>query len=155
VIAAVGNNGQSIVGVAPQVQLLALKVCWQTTPGSSAAVCNGFTLAQALGSAIDARVDVINMNLVGPARPLLAALTRKAIEQGKTVVGAVPAGGGMSGFPAGVPGVIAVGMAEQSAPAKELCGRPVATCSRSRPKGTMTSQLAVRLQPPISPGPLH
>jgi subtilisin family serine protease len=124
VIAAVGNNGQGIVGVAPRVQLLALKACWQSAPGSSAAVCNSFTLAEALGSAIDAHVDVINLSLVGPADPLLAALTRKAVEQGTIVVGAVPANGGMNGFPAGVPGVIAVDMAEQAAPAKGALRAP-------------------------------
>ena len=124
VIAAVSNNGRGIVGVAPQVQLFAFKACWQSASGSAAAVCNSFTLAQALGSAIDARVDVINLSLVGPADPLLAALTRRAIEKGSIVVGAVPAGGRMDGFPAGVPGVIAVDMAEQAVPAKEALRAP-------------------------------
>jgi len=124
VIAAVSNNGRGIVGVAPQVRLLALKACWQSASSGSAAVCNSFTLAQAIGSAIDARVDVINLSLVGPADPLLAALTRKAIEGGAVVVGAVPATGRMDGFPAGVPGVIAVDMAEQAAPAKEALRAP-------------------------------
>lgn len=124
VIAAVGNNGRGIVGVAPQVQLLAFKACWQSTPGSSAAVCNSFTLAQAIEAAIDARADVINLSLVGPADPLLTALTRKAIEQGTIVVGAVPAGGSTRGFPAGVPGVIAVDLAEQDTPAKEALRAP-------------------------------
>ena len=124
VIAAVSNNGRGIVGVAPQVQLLALKACWQSSPGSSAAVCNSFTLAQAIQSAIDARVDVINLSLVGPADPLLAALTRKAMERGTIVVGAVPASGSMNGFPAGVPGVISVDMAEQAFPAKDALRAP-------------------------------
>jgi hypothetical protein len=124
VIGAVGNNGLGIVGVAPQVQLVALKACWQSTPGDSAAVCNSFTLAQAIQSAIDDRVDVINLSLVGPADPLLAALIRKAIEGGAIVVGAVPAGGGMTGFPAGVPGVIAVDMAEQASAATTAVRAP-------------------------------
>lgn len=124
VIAAVSNNGRGIVGVAPQVRLLALKACWQSTSGNSAAVCNSFTLAQALQSAIDARVDVINLSLVGPKDPLLAALVRKAIEQDTIVVGAVPPGGGMDGFPAGVPGVIAVDMAEQGGPATAALRAP-------------------------------
>jgi len=130
VIAAVSNNGRGIVGVAPQVQLLALKACWQSGSSGAAAVCNSFTLAQALGTAIDAHVDVINLSLVGPADPLLTALTRKAIEQGTIVVGAVPATGRMDGFPAGVPGVIAVDMAEQATPAKAALlapGRDVLT----------------------------
>jgi hypothetical protein len=124
VIGAVGNNGLGIVGVAPQVQLVALKACWQSTPGDSAAVCNSFTLAQAIQSAIDDRVDVINLSLVGPADPLLAALIRKAIEGGAIVVGAVPAGGGMTGFPAGVPGVIAVDMAEHASAATTAVRAP-------------------------------
>jgi len=124
VIAAVSNNGRGIVGVAPQVRLLALKACWQSAPSGSAALCNSFTLAQALGTAIDARADVINLSLVGPADPLLAALTRKAIEQGTIVVGAVPSTGRMDGFPAGVPGVIAVDMAEQASPARDALRAP-------------------------------
>lgn len=124
VIAAVGNNGRGIVGIAPRVQLIALKACWQSASSGSAAVCNSFTLAQAIGAAIDAHVDVINLSLAGPADPLLAALTRKAIEQGTIVVGAVPATGRMDGFPAGVPGVIAVDMAEQTAPAKGALRAP-------------------------------
>ena len=124
VIAAVSNNEEGIVGVAPQVQLLALKACWQSVSSGSGAVCNSFTLAQAIGSALAAHADVINLSLVGPADPLLAALTRKAIEQGSIVVGAVPAMGRMDGFPAGVPGVIAVDMAEQAAPAKEALRAP-------------------------------
>jgi hypothetical protein len=124
VIAAVSNNGRGIVGVAPKVQLLALKACWQSAPSGSAAVCNTFTLAQAIGAAIDAHVDVINLSLVGPADPLLAALTAKAIAQGTIVVGAVPATGRMDGFPAGVAHVIAVDMAEQAAPARDALRAP-------------------------------
>jgi len=124
VIAAVSNNGKGIVGVAPRVRLLALKACWQSVSSGSGAVCNSFTLAQAIGAAIDAHADVINLSLVGPADPLLLALTRKAIEQGAIVVGAVPTTGRMDGFPAGVPGVIAVDMAEQVAPAKEALRAP-------------------------------
>lgn len=117
VIGAVSNNGQGIVGVAPRVQLLALKACWERASDRAGAVCNSFTLAQALGSAVAAHVDVINLSLVGPADPLLTAITLKAIEQGTVVVGAVPANGRMDGFPAGVPGVIAVDMSEQASPA--------------------------------------
>lgn len=124
VIAAVSNNGRGIVGVAPEVQLLALKACWQFASNGSAAVCNSFTLAQAIDTAIDADVDAINLSLVGPADPLLTALTSKAIEQGIIVVGAVPATGRMDGFPAGVPGVIAVDMAEHVTPAKKALRAP-------------------------------
>jgi subtilisin family serine protease len=52
VIAAVGNNGEGIVGVAPGVELLALQACWHTGVTGTSAVCNTFTLAQALAAAI-------------------------------------------------------------------------------------------------------
>ncbi len=114
VIAAVGNNGVGIVGVAPDVELLALRACWPART-AEAAVCNTFTLAQALVAAIDARADVINLSLVGPADPLLSALTDRATAAGAIVVGAVQVGGRMDGFPAGAPGVLPVEMAEDAA----------------------------------------
>lgn len=116
IIAAVGNNGQGIVGIAPRVELVALKACWQLDGGQRAA-CNTFTLAQAIAAAIDAKVDVINLSLVGPADPLLSQLVARATALGIIVVGAVAANGGMDGFPAGAPGVIPVDMAEQASPA--------------------------------------
>jgi hypothetical protein len=50
VIGALANNGQGIVGVAPQARLLALRACWQSTraDGARIATCNSFTLARAL-----------------------------------------------------------------------------------------------------------
>jgi subtilisin family serine protease len=87
-IAAAANNGIGIVGVAPDVRLMAYKACWQPTP-SSAGRCNSFTLAQALADALAARAQVINLSLVGPSDPLLEALVEKAISGGVIVVGAV------------------------------------------------------------------
>lgn len=115
VIAAVGNNGEGIVGVAPHVELLALRACWQAQATGTAAECNTFTIAQALAAAIDARADVINLSLVGPADPLLGELTARATALGSIVVGAVPASGRLDGFPAGAPGVLPVAMSEDTA----------------------------------------
>ena len=89
-IAAAANNGIGIVGVAPDVKLLAYKACWQTS-ATSAGRCNSFTLAQALADAMAARAQIINLSLVGPSDPLLAALIEKATESGLIVVGAVSA----------------------------------------------------------------
>lgn len=129
VIAAVGNNGRGIVGVAPGVELLALRACWQATASSAAAQCSTFTLALALGAAIDARADVINLSLVGPPDRLLSALVEKATSLGAIVVGAVPASGRLEGFPAGTPGVLAVDMAERlvTAPALQAPGQEILT----------------------------
>src|SRR5436190_7741904 len=75
-IAASANNGIGIVGVAPDVKLMALKACWQPNATSSGR-CNSFTLAQAIADAIAQKAQVINLSLVGPSDPLLEALVDK------------------------------------------------------------------------------
>ncbi|MBC8026088.1 MAG: S8 family serine peptidase [Steroidobacteraceae bacterium] len=109
-IAAAANNGIGIVGVAPDVTLLAYKACWQAS-ASSAGRCNSFTLAQALADALTAKAQVINLSLVGPSDALLEALVAKATEAGVIVVGAV-SGDPRFGFPAKLPGVLPVTEAE-------------------------------------------
>jgi hypothetical protein len=120
-IAALAGNSEGIVGVAPEVALIALKACWQVDPSSDAAVCNSFTLAQGIAAAMDARAQVINLSIAGPSDPLLEELVSVADRSGVVVVGAVPPPGTAqsdgSGFPAGVPGVIAVdSLRPQSSP---------------------------------------
>jgi hypothetical protein len=117
IIAAVPNNGLGIVGVAPDVELLALKACWQTGRPGTPAVCNSFTLAQALAAAIDAHADVINLSLAGPSDPLLTRLVRRALAGGAIVVGAVPRDGAHDRFPVDVEGVIAVDTLDAATPA--------------------------------------
>ncbi len=112
VIAAVANNGIGIVGIAPDARVFALKACWQAATGGSA-VCNSFTLAQALEAAIVARVDIVNMSLAGPADPLLARLVERGIMQGTLFVGAAGHSGSGLSFPAGLDGVLAVDAAEE------------------------------------------
>lgn len=105
-IAAAANNGIGIVGVAPDVRLLAYKACWHPAPSSSGR-CNSFTIAQALADALAARTQIINLSLVGPSDPLLAALVEKATGAGIIVVGAASADPRF-GFPAKLPGVLPV-----------------------------------------------
>ena len=107
VIAAIPDNGIGIVGIAPGVSLLAYKACWQLSAADVQAVCNTFTLAQALAAAIEAHADVINLSLDGPSDPLLSRLVRRALESGIIVVGAVPPDGVRNAFPTGIAGVIA------------------------------------------------
>jgi len=107
VIAAVPDNSIGIVGIAPAVSLLAYKACWHLSAAGAQAVCNTFTLAQALAAAIEARADVINLSLAGPSDPLLSRLIRRALDSGIIVVGAVPADGVRNAFPTGIAGVIA------------------------------------------------
>jgi len=108
VIAAIPNNGIGIVGVAPDVQLLLYKACWRAAATGSQALCNTFTLAQALAAAIEAHADIINLSLAGPSDPLLTRLVERALDRGTIVVGAVPLGGLRNDFPADIPAVIAV-----------------------------------------------
>lgn len=112
IIAAIPNNGIGIVGVAPDVQLLLYKACWRAAATGSQALCNTFTLAQALAAAIEAHADIINLSLAGPSDPLLTRLVQRALDRGMIVVGAVPLDGLRKDFPADIPAVIAVDAVE-------------------------------------------
>ena len=107
VIGAVPNNGLGIVGIAPDVELLAYKACWRAATPDTPAVCNTFTLAQALSAAIEAHADIINLSLAGPSDPLLTRLVRRGLADGVIVVGAMPRDGVRRGFPVEIDGVIA------------------------------------------------
>ena len=106
IIAAIDNNQQGIVGVAPDAKLLALRACWPATPNDARAVCNTFTLAQALSAAVDLRADVVNLSLSGPSDPLLTRLVKAGIERGVLYVGA--ASQASDSFPGDVIGVMRV-----------------------------------------------
>lgn len=106
IIAANADNSMGIVGVAPQAMLHVYKACWQKE-SAIAAVCNSFTLAKALGAAIDAHVDIVNLSLAGPPDALLTRLVLQASKRGIVVVGAAPPDR-RAGFPTDIDGVIAV-----------------------------------------------
>jgi hypothetical protein len=91
VIAAVANNREGIVGIAPGARLLLFKACWQARLDADAARCNSFTLARALVAAFDAHAQIINMSLAGPADPLLNDLIREGLHRGVLFVGAASA----------------------------------------------------------------
>jgi subtilisin family serine protease len=112
VIAAVANNREGIVGVAPNARLLVFKACWQAHSDSDAARCNSFTLARALTAAFDAHAQVVNLSLAGPDDPLLGDLIREGQHRGVLFVGAAP---DMAGVEHGLlhqAGVIEVASAE-------------------------------------------
>lgn len=111
-IAASPNNGIGIVGVAPDVRLMAYKACWQPSAAASGR-CNSFTLAQALADALTAKAQVVNLSLVGPSDPLLEALVAKATEAGVVIVGAASSDPRLN-FPAKLPHVLPVGGAEDA-----------------------------------------
>jgi len=109
VLAANAGNGQGIVGVAPDAQLLALKACWQLQPDRDEARCNSFTLAQALASAVELKAQIINLSLTGPPDPLLAALAEQAMRKGIVIVGP---GTATPSFPGGLAQVLSVARSE-------------------------------------------
>jgi hypothetical protein len=108
VIAAIANNGIGIAGIAPDVRVLAYKACWADAARRDSAVCNSFTLAQAIAAAIAARADVVNLSLAGPSDPLLTRIVREGQRKGTVFVGAAPPDGTARGFPGDVPGVLMV-----------------------------------------------
>ncbi len=108
IIGADANNGVGIVGIAPAVQLQVYKACQPSQPTAMDAQCNSFTLARALGAALDAHAQIVNLSLGGPADPLLAQIVRYGLQHGIMFVGAVPENGALDGFPLNVSGVIAV-----------------------------------------------
>jgi hypothetical protein len=95
VIAAVANNREGIVGVAPSARLFVFKACWQAREDADAARCNSFTLARALAAAFDAHAQVVNLSLAGPDDPLLGDLIREGQHRGVLFVGASPDSAGV------------------------------------------------------------
>jgi hypothetical protein len=112
VIAAVANNGEGIVGIAPNARLLVFKACWQARSDADAARCNSFTLARALTAAFDAHAQVVNLSLAGPDDPLLSGLIREGQHRGVLFVGAAPDAGGLQTGLLHQAGVIEVASAE-------------------------------------------
>jgi subtilisin family serine protease len=101
IIAAVANNREGIVGIAPGARLLIFKACWQLRSDADPARCNSFTLAQALTAALDAHVQIVNLSLSGPTDPLLHELIGEGLRRGIIFIGAAPGGAtASSGTPA-------------------------------------------------------
>jgi hypothetical protein len=116
VLAATVNNGVGIVGVAPEVEILALKACWHRESGGPA-LCNTLTLAAALAAALESGTHVINLSLRGPSDPLLGRLVEKALKAGISVVAPANGEDPKSSFPLHVAGVLAVADASDGASA--------------------------------------
>jgi subtilisin family serine protease len=109
IIASTANNKEGIVGVAPDVDIAALRACWAETADSLAAQCSSFSLARALEVALALRPNVINLSLAGPADPLLSRLLDIVISRGIVVVAAQPERATAAlAFPSSHPLVLAV-----------------------------------------------
>ncbi|MEQ1544199.1 S8 family serine peptidase [Methyloglobulus sp.] len=103
------DNAKGIIGVAPNAKLVVLKACWPDKADAIEAICNSFTLALAINTAIKTGVDVLNMSLTGPQDPLLTLLLNKAIANGIIVVAADTGfADSVESFPASLKDVISV-----------------------------------------------
>jgi subtilisin family serine protease len=128
IIGARAGNGVGIVGVAPGAELMGLRACWQK-PGATATVCDTLSLAKAITYAVEHHADVINLSLTGPRDMLLTRLVVVGLQRGAAIVAAVDPRTD-DGFPASVPGVIAVsqeGLAADKAGVYNAPGRDVPT----------------------------
>ena len=102
------NNGKGIVGVAPAVELLAIRACWGDT-ATEEAQCDSFTLAKALDFLVRSPPDLINLSIAGPSDPLLGRLIDKALQNGTVIVAARPRSASAENiYPADHAGVLAV-----------------------------------------------
>jgi len=121
VIAAVANNHEGIVGVAPRARLLLYKACWQAHENADSASCNSFTLARALVASLDAHAQIINLSLAGPADPLLHELIQEGLRRGVLIVGAAAEQGRKPPGLMHEPGVIEVAsVGNEAAPAESI-----------------------------------
>lgn len=116
VIGSIANNGEGIVGVAPESEIASLRACWTVDTATGRAQCSSFSIARALEIAIQLDADVINLSLSGPFDPLLSELIDAAIDQGIIIVAALPASvTEATAFPSSQPHVIAAESSQTTA----------------------------------------
>jgi subtilisin family serine protease len=103
------GHGQ-LQGIAPDVDLLAIRAFKETDPKSGAARSSAFYLAKGISAAIDRGVRVINLSLTGPQDRLVAHTVEQALMAKIAVIAAAGNAGPSAppAFPAAQAGVIAV-----------------------------------------------
>ncbi len=133
IVGAKADNGIGIAGIAPGARMMALRACWQTPAGPT--YCDSLSLARALQYAIEHNAQVINLSLAGPSDPLLAQLIAVATARNINVIAAYDPSLPQGGFPAALPGVIAVAAENgQTLPAR-VYGAPGRDVPTTQPGG--------------------
>jgi subtilisin family serine protease len=135
IIAAVGDNHQGMVGMAPKSVLSIYKACWYPPAAHAVASCNSFTLAKALAAIIDTDTRVVNLSLGGPADPLLNMLLGRLLSEGRIVIAAMPPDGNVGGFPDNAPGVIVVRVSGASTAPPGVLSAPGSDILTTQPGG--------------------
>jgi len=135
-IAARAGNGIGIAGVAPGARLMALRACWQTGTGAAApTLCDTLSLARATLFAINHHADVINLSLAGPDDRLLRQLIGIALQRRIAVVAAFDPKLAGGGFPASMPGVVAVADEDMASLPVDVYGAPARDVPTTQPGG--------------------
>ena len=110
IIAASADSSGKILGISPDVKLIAAKACWSTTQNSSSATCSTDKLARATNYVVINGSDIVNFSLGGPRDGIIKILIKKAVNKGITFI-AASGNGGLKGkpvYPAALEEVIAV-----------------------------------------------
>ena len=115
-----GKNEYGIVGIAPDVSLLALRACRQISKMSAMGECFSTSLVRSLDAAISAKVDVVNLSLGAYVNDTLLSMMIDS-GHGKGLVFAAPVGNDPAAenmaFPASHDKVVSVaGLDEQGNP---------------------------------------
>jgi hypothetical protein len=110
VIASDGSGNTSSSGVAPGVQLVAIKSCVALSARQAAARCWSSTLVKGLDMAMRKNVRIANLSVGGPEDKLLSRMVDTAVGKGIAVVSAAgnDGPGGKPSYPAAFENVIAV-----------------------------------------------
>ncbi len=108
-IAAEANNKIGIYGVAPEAEILSVRVCAPKAPHASES-CATDGVARGLDFAVLKRASVASLSLAGPYDPLVRQLVDRAVSQGIVVVAAAGNSGPSAPprYPAALQNVIAV-----------------------------------------------
>lgn len=109
-IAGIMLGRNSISGIAPDAELLAIRAFHQSDARSTAAQSSSYYVAKGISHAVDAAVQVINLSLTGPQDRLVTQIVEQALMARIAVVAAAGNGGAGAppAYPAAQPGVIAV-----------------------------------------------
>lgn len=108
-LAAEANNRIGIFGVAPEVEVLSVRVCAPKTPRAPE-TCATDGVARGLDFAVAKAASVASLSLAGPYDPLVRQLVDRTVSQGIVVVAAAGNSGPSAPprYPSALPNVLAV-----------------------------------------------
>lgn len=111
VIAAKADNGEGIVGMAPEAEIYSYQACGEANGKHQ---CSSFSLLKALAQILEDDIDVLNLSLAGKKTPLMEALVNELVAQDVLIIAASNGQSHSANFPASHPKVIAVSESDQA-----------------------------------------